>query len=149
MLAGGKQTQNRLIIASGACVAVGIVVIVVGAIVGWDWTRIIGATLISVGGVGAGALIGLVEPRRRLFRTQIERSRMVIALICALVFVLPVVIALIAALIGLFGGGDASVRASLGGTLVTFFLLIATVASTVIALRAVRKAAIRKTEEKP
>ncbi len=134
------EDTKRLTTATVVAMAVGVLVIVVGNFAGWGWTRIIGATLISIGGLGFGAVIAFVEPRRERLRAEITRQRTLIAIVAALVLVLPVAIVLAAAVVGLFlnGGGGAGLRT--GGTLVGLFLLIASVASTVIAVRATRRA---------
>lgn len=131
---------KRLTAATVAAMVIGVLVIVVGNFAGWGWTRIIGATLISIGGLGFGAVIAFVEPRRERLRAEITRRRTVIAIVVALVLVLPVAVVLAAAVIGLFlnGGGGAGLRT--GGTLVGLFLLIASVASTAIAVRATQRA---------
>lgn len=139
-----KQTQNRLMIAGGAAIAVGIVVIVVGAIVGWGWTRIIGATLITLGGLLVGTLVGLTAPRRERMRAMIARARWTIAWIAAALFVLPVVVALGAGIVGVIAA-TGNVGWRVAGAMLALALLIATVLSTLIALRAVRTAGRRTT----
>ncbi len=131
---------KRLTAATVVAMVVGVLVIAVGNRAGWGWTRVIGATLISIGGLGFGAVIAFVEPRRERLRAEITRQRTLIAIVAALVLVLPVAVALAAAVVGLFlnSGGGAGLRT--GGTLVGLFLLIASVASTVIAVRATRRA---------
>jgi len=141
--------QRRLIYASSAVVAVGVLLIVVGAIAGWGWTRIVGATLISVGGIVLGALVAFVEPRRQQVHTWLLMHRMTIAIIAAILLVLPVVLALVAALIGLFtGSGNRSGGLLAAGTIIGVFLLAATIFCTVIALRATQHAA-RTLRESP
>ncbi len=138
-----KEQQRRSIYVSGAVVAVGVLAIVVGAIAGWGWTRIVGATLITVGGTVLGALVAFVEPRRQRPHARLRALRATIAIIAAVLLVLPVVAALVAALIGLFaGGGDRSGGLLAAGALVGLFLLAATVFSTLVAIRATQRAAI-------
>ncbi len=135
--------QRRLIYASSVVVAVGVLLIVVGAIAGWGWTRIVGATLITVGGIVLGTLVAFVEPRRQQVHTWLLMHRMTIAIIAAVILVLPVVLALVAALIGLFGGGsNRSVGLLAAGTIIGVFLLAATIFCTVIAIRATQRASL-------
>ena len=141
-----KEARNRLTIAAGACVAVGVLLIVVGVIASWGWTRIIGAGLITVGGGVLGVVLGLAEPRRQRLRARIIERRVVIAVIVTLILVLPVVLALVAVVIGLFGGGDRSAGLLIVGTIIALFLLAATVLSAVIAVRAVQRATYKRTE---
>ena len=147
-LFGGTEPAGarRLTVATAASVVVGVLVIVVGNLAGWGWTRIIGATMISIGGLGFGIVIGLVEPRRERLHTVIARQRTTIAIAIAVILVLPVVAVLVAAVIGLFSGDSRSTGAAsgaglrIGGTLVGLFLLVASVASTGIAVRATQRA---------
>ncbi len=135
--------QRRLIYASSAVVVVGVLLIVVGAIAGWGWTRIVGATLITVGGIVLGALVAFVEPRRQQVHAWLRAQRTTIAIIAAVLFVLPVVLALVAALIGLFAG-DSNRSGGLltAGAIIGVFLLAATIFCTVIALRATQRATV-------
>ncbi|MDQ2786796.1 MAG: hypothetical protein M3Y58_17540 [Chloroflexota bacterium] len=133
--------QRRLIYGSSAVVAVGVLLIVVGAIAGWGWTRIVGATLITVGGVVLGALIAFIEPRRQQVHGWLRAQRMTIAIIAAVILVLPVVLALVAALIGLFAGeSNRSGGLLTAGAIIGVFLLAATIFCTMIALRATQHA---------
>ncbi|MHB8648372.1 MAG: hypothetical protein ACYDAR_21535 [Thermomicrobiales bacterium] len=135
--------QRRLIYVSSAVVAVGVLVIVVGAIAEWGWTRIIGATLITVGGTVLGALVAFVEPRRQRLHANIRARRTMIAVIAAVLLVLPVVAALVAGIVGLFiGGGDRSGGLLTAGAIVGLFLLVATIFSTLIAIRATQRASL-------
>ncbi|MCA1666007.1 MAG: hypothetical protein LC793_01085 [Thermomicrobia bacterium] len=135
--------QRRLIAASSAVVAVGIAVIVVGAIAGWGWTRVIGALLITVGGIALGTLIAFVEPRRQQLRAHLLAQRTTIAVIAAVLLVLPVVVALGASFIGLVvGSGNRSGALLTAGALIGLFLLAATLFSTLVALRATQRASL-------
>jgi peptidoglycan/LPS O-acetylase OafA/YrhL len=138
-----KERQRRLIYASSAIVAVGVLLIVVGAIAGWGWTRIVGATLITVGGIVLGALVAFVEPRRQRVQTRLRAQRTTIAIIAAIILALPVVVALVAALIGLFtGSGHRSGGLLATGAIIGVFLLAATLFSTLIAIRATERASL-------
>ncbi|MGI8687660.1 MAG: hypothetical protein ACR2M3_03685 [Thermomicrobiales bacterium] len=138
-----KEQQRRLIYASSAVVAVGILLIVVGAIAGWGWTRIVGATLISVGGIVLGILVAFVEPRRQQLHTWLLVHRTTIAIIAAVLLVLPVVAALVAGLIGLFAsGGNRSGGLLAAGAIIGIFLLAATIFCTLIAIRATQRASL-------
>ncbi len=135
--------QRRLISVSSAVVAVGVLLIVGGAIAGWGWTRIVGATLITVGGIVLGALVAFVEPRRQQVHAWLRAQRTTIAIIAAVLFVLPVVLALVAALIGLFAGGSNRSGGLLtAGAIIGVFLLAATIFCTVIAIRATQRASL-------
>ncbi len=135
--------QRRLIYASSVVVAVGVLLIVVGAIAEWGWTRIVGATLITVGGTALGILIAFVEPRRQRLHARLRTQRTTIAMIAAVLLALPVVLALVAAFIGLVAGsGNRSGGLLAAGTVIALFLLAATVFSTLIAIRATQRASL-------
>ncbi|MDQ6905942.1 MAG: hypothetical protein M3176_03850 [Chloroflexota bacterium] len=135
--------QRRLIYASSAVVAVGVLLIVVGAIAEWGWTRIVGATLITVGGTALGILIAFVEPRRQRLHARLRAQRTVIAMVAAILLVLPVVLALVAALIGLVAGsGNRGGGLLAAGAMIALFLLVATIFSTLIAVRATQRASL-------
>jgi len=135
--------QRRLIYASSVVVAVGVLLIVVGAIAGWGWTRIVGATLITVGGTALGILIAFVEPRRQRLHARLRAQRTTIAMVAAILLVLPVVLGLVAALIGLFvGPGNRGGGLLAAGAVIAFFLLVATIFSTLIAVRATQRASL-------
>jgi len=135
--------QRRLIYASSAVVAAGVLVIVVGALAGWGWTRIIGATLVTVGGIALGTLVAFVEPRRQRLHARVRAQRTTIAIVAAALLALPVVVALVAGLIGLFtGSGNRGGGLLAAGSVIGLFLLAATVFSTLIAIRATQRASL-------
>ncbi len=141
----GKE-QARLATGMIAAVALGVALIIAGAIAGWGWTRLIGATLIVIGGGGLGIVIGLFEPRRQRLRAAWHARRRVIAVALGVILVLPVVLALGAGVIGLFLRNDSgSTALASGGTVLALALLAATVASAIIALRATYRALTTRT----
>ena len=145
--AGETAQRNRLMTGSLAAVVVGVLLIVVGALVHWGWTRIVGATLITVGGGVLGALLGLGAPHRQQMRAGIVAQRTLIAVAAGIVLALPVILALAAAVIGLFAKSGGRAAASLaGGTVIALFLLIASLFSVIIAIRAVQRATFKRTE---
>jgi hypothetical protein len=145
--AGETAQRNRVMAGSLAAVVVGVLLIVVGTLAHWGWTRIVGATLITVGGGVLGALIGLGAPHRAQIRAGIIAKRTLIAVIAAAIIALPVIVALIAAIIGLFARSGGRGAASLaGGTVLALFLLIASLFSVIIAIRAVQRATFTRTE---
>ena len=97
-------------VGSIAAVVIGVLLIVVGAIAHWGWTRVVGATLIVVGGSVLGALLGLGAPHRERVRAGIIAQRTLIAVVAAVFLALPVIVALVAAVIGLFAGAAGAAR---------------------------------------
>lgn len=122
-------------------------VIVVGAVAGWGWTRIIGATLISVGAGALGVLAGLVEPRRRQIGAWLRQRKAVITLVAAVVLVLPAVVALIGAIVGLVAASGQRAGLLALGLLTALALLAATAISAAIAVRATLRAGQRPVKE--
>lgn len=145
--AGETARRNRLMVAAITAVAVGVLLIVLGAIADWGWTRIVGATLITIGGGVLGTLVGLGAPHRERVRAGIITRRTPIAVIAAVILALPVVLALVATVIGLFAERGGRGAASLaGGAVIALFLLAASLFSALIAVGAVRHAAYNRTE---
>jgi hypothetical protein len=144
--AGETTQRNRLMAGSLAAVVIGVLLIVVGAIAHWGWTRIVGATLITVGGGVLGALIGLGAPHRERVRAGIVAQRTLIAIVAAILLALPVIAALIAAIVGRFAKCGGRGAALAGGTVITLFRLIASLFSVMIAIRAVQRATFVRTE---
>jgi hypothetical protein len=145
--AGETAQRNRLMAGSLAAVVIGVLLIVVGAVAHWGWTRIVGATLITVGGGVLGALLGLGAPHRAQIRAGVVAQRTLIAIIASIILALPVIVALVAALVGLFAKNSGRGAGSLaGGTAIALFLLIASLFSVMIAVRAVQRATFTRTE---
>jgi hypothetical protein len=144
---GETAQRNRAMAGSIAAVVIGVLLIVVGAIAHWGWTRVVGATLIVVGGSVLGALIGLGVPHRERVRAGIIAQRTLIAVVAAVFLALPVIAALVAAVIGLFArSGGRGAAALAGGTVIALFLLIASLFGVAIAIRAVQRATFTRTE---
>jgi hypothetical protein len=138
------EPRARRIVASAAIVAAGVILITVGAIADWGWTRIVGAAVITIAGAYLGVLIGFIGPQRALMRAAFNGNRTLIAVIVGVVLVLPVVVALCAAFVGLIARSSASAGLVSLGTLVALVLLVATLFSTVVALRATARALHRR-----
>jgi hypothetical protein len=138
LLSGDPQALKRLLVAGGVIAAVGIVVIVVGVLAGWGQTRLIGAGLISIGGVLGGAAIGFSAPMRGQIYQRLSAWRLPIAIVVAVIVAAPAVIASASGAIGpLVGGGDAQDKLLIAvGALIGLLFAVLTVASGVIAVRA-------------
>jgi hypothetical protein len=134
-----KQRQQAMTIAS-ALVAVGIIVIVVGALAHWGWARIIGAGLISIGGIGLGVLLGLIPTRREQVLAQLRRWRTGVVVLAVVVLVAPILVTLVAGVIGAFTGGGGNATPLVLGTLIGLLLFAAVAASAWIGVRATLRA---------
>jgi amino acid transporter len=145
-LAGEPKQRSQAMAISIALVAVGVILIVVGALAGWGWTRVIGAGLISVGGIGLGVLLGLIPTRREQVLAQPRRWRTGIIVLAVIVFVLPILVTLVAGVIGAFTGGGGNATPHVLGTLIALLLLAAVAASAWIGVRATLRATRTDTE---
>jgi predicted Na+-dependent transporter len=139
-LAGEPRQRNRAMTTSIALVAVGVVLIVVGAIAEWGWTRVVGAGLITVGGIGLGVLLGLVPTQRERLLAAMRRWRTGIVILAVVVLVLPILVALIAGVIGAFTGGGGNAAPLTAGTLIGMLLLAAVAYCAWIGVRATLRA---------
>jgi hypothetical protein len=97
-----RMTLNRLVsvLASLAVVLFGVVLIAVGELLDWGWTRIIGAGLISAAAVLVGALVGWSDPLRPHVTSVFSNWSRSIIVLLTLIMVGP----LLGALLLLFGG---------------------------------------------
>ncbi|MEX2425543.1 MAG: hypothetical protein WD401_02155 [Thermomicrobiaceae bacterium] len=113
----------------------GVVLIAIGAVVEWGWTRLIGAGAISLASVFVGALVGWSDPvRPRIAAVFSSWSRILLALL-AFVMMAPLFIGLLALFGGLFVALDDTSWLSLfAGTVITLFLLIITLLTVALAL---------------
>jgi hypothetical protein len=134
-----KQRRQAMAIAM-VLAAVGIIVIVVGEIADWGWTRVIGATLISVGGVGIGVLTGLIPTRREAMLDWLRRWRTVVVVLAVVVLVLPILVALAAGVIGAFTGGGGTAALKVTGALISLLMFAAVAASAWIGVQATLRA---------
>lgn len=145
-LSGEAKQRQQAIAISIALVAIGVVVIVVGALAGWGWTRVIGAGVITVGGVGLGILLGLIPTRREQVLAQLKRWRTGVVVLAVIVLVLPILVALAAGVIGAFTGGGENATPLVLGTLIGVLLFAAVAGSAWIGVRATLQATNADTE---
>ena len=118
----------------GAVNAVGIALIVLAELAGWGWARLIGAGLISLGGLGLGLVVGLQPPGRAAVG-WLRANRLPLGMAVAILCGLPAVAALLGALHG--AGGR---PLELLGVAIGLLLAAAAVFAVVMALRALRQA---------
>jgi hypothetical protein len=141
-LRGEPKQRNQAMTLSIALIVLGVLLIVTGALTDWGWTRVIGATIITVGGIGAGVLLGLIPTRREAVLARLRQWRSGVIALAVIVLVLPILIALAASVIGAFLHGGGAAAAHVLGTLIGVLLFAAVAASAWIGVRA----AIRATE---
>jgi hypothetical protein len=139
-LSGEVKQRRQAMSISIALAAVGMIVIVVGEIAARGWTRVIGAALISVGGVGLGVLTGLIPTRREPMLDRLRRWRTGIVVLAVVVLVLPILVALAAGVIGTFTGGGGSTALKVAGALTGLLMFAAVAASAWIGVQATLRA---------
>jgi hypothetical protein len=139
-----RATENRTasVSACAAVVALGVVLIAVGEVLDWGWTRLIGAGVISVGSVLAGVLIGWSEPiRPRIAGLLRQWSRAIVWLLTA-IMVAPLLVGLLVAFGGIANGADDWLLLGLGVLIVALMLGVTGVTvwlAVSLALRGVTK----------
>jgi hypothetical protein len=134
--------RRSALIGSAAVVVVGVLLIAVGEVRDWGWTRLVGAGLISAAATLFGVLLGWGDAGFGSLRATVRKSARLIVIVLAAIVVLPVTLGLLISLAGLFTSGqDNSGGVLVAGSVVTAFMLAITVGLAYEALRlAVRSA---------
>jgi hypothetical protein len=133
--------KDRLVLLSSAAVLLGVVLIVLAETLHWEWTKIFGAGLITVGGVGLGVEFGFSAPRGWGIVEKLKAARLPVAYLMIAFTTVPVVVVLLAGLVGLFGDmGDTSALGVAGGVLIVLGMAIATLVAIVMTVRSVQRA---------
>lgn len=129
--------QHYQLIAAVALV-IGIALITIAEMPDLHWTRVFGATLITVGAVGIGVYVGLSHPGRfRAVADRLSSLKVSIGLAVVVLLFLPVILGLAGGLVGLFAGPDATGWVLALGVLILLAMIAATVAGGIVALRAI------------
>ena len=151
LLSGEPQALKRLLIVGGVVASVCLLVIVVGVLAGWGQTRLIGAGLISIGGVIGGAAVGFSAPMRGQIFERLCAWRVRIAVIVAVIVVAPAVVANASGAVGpLVGSGDAQDTLLVAvGVLIGLVFTIVTVAAAVVTVRATQRRVGDRTKAEP
>jgi hypothetical protein len=133
------------LIAAGAAIVAGTLLIAVGEIWEWGWTRLVGAFVISASGTLFGVLLGWSEPGWSRIRCVVRRSARPVVLVLAAIILAPLIVGLVVSFAGLFGGDqEAGVGLLVAGSVVMVFLLAVTVGLAAEALRLALRAAASK-----
>jgi hypothetical protein len=110
---------------------------------GVDQTRVFGAALIALAGIGIGIDTGLADPRKLRVPEWLRHWRSTIGVIAAVLAVTPVVIVLLGLLAGIFGDtaeGRSGVLMAIGA-IIAILMLIAVVATALISIQSIVRAA--------
>lgn len=129
------ERRFRSVVFGLGVVCVGVLLIAVGAIVEWSWTRIIGAGIISMASVFVGALVGWSDPvRPQIAALFLSWSRTLLTLL-TLVMVAPLFAGLLVMIGGLFlGGGEGDWQSLTAGFIIALFLFIISLSTVALAL---------------
>jgi hypothetical protein len=121
------SSKNRTIaiLAGLGLTLLGVAVIAIGEVMGWGWTRIVGAGAISVFAIYVGALVGWSDPARpKIAAIARSWSRAILVALTA-IMVAPMLAGLIILPGGaIVGGIDGSWYLVLAGILLALFLLM-------------------------
>ena len=116
----------------------GVVLITLAEMPSLHWTRVFGATAISLGALGLGVYVGLTQPGRyATARARLAAAKQPIGIVVLVLLFLPAVLGLGAGVIGLFDGPDGNGWVVATGAVVLALMLAATAAAFVVGLRAV------------
>ncbi len=122
---------------SAIALVIGVALITVAEMPSMHWTRVFGATAISLGALGLGIYVGLTQPGRyAAARARLASIKQQIGIVMLVVLFLPALLGLGAGIAGLFNspGGTGWVIAT--GALILALMLAATVAAFVIGVQA-------------
>lgn len=123
---------------SAIALIVGVALITIAEAPSMHWTRIFGATAISLGALGLGIYLGLTQPGRyAAARARLSAIKQPLGVAILSILFLPAIAGLGAGVIGLFSDpGGAGWVVAVGGVTLAL-MLIATVAALVVGLQAV------------
>jgi len=132
--------QNYQLISAIAIVP-GVALITIAEMPSMHWTRIFGATAISLGALGLGVYVGLSQPGRyAAARARLANVKQPVGIVILALLFLPPAAGLGAGVIGLFNDPDGTGWVvALGGALL-LIMLVATVAAFVVGLLALSAA---------
>ncbi len=133
--------RNYQLIAAIALV-LGFALITIAEMPSMHWTRVFGATAISLGALGLGIYIGLSRPGRyAAARAHLAKAKQPIGLVILALLFLPAAAGLGAGVIGLFNDPEGTGWVVATGGALLCLMLVATVAAFVVGLLALSGAA--------
>jgi len=133
--------QNYQLISAIALV-LGVALITIAEMPSMHWTRIFGATAISLGALGLGVYVGLSQPGRyAAARARLANVKQPVGIVILALLFLPPAAGLGAGVIGLFNDPDGTGWVVVLGGALLLIMLVATVAGFVVGLLALSAAA--------
>jgi hypothetical protein len=129
--------HNYQLIAAIALV-LGVALITVAEAPSLSWTRVFGATAISLGAVGIGVYVGLSQPGRyAAVRERLAAVKRPLGVAVVVLLFLPALAGLAAGMVGLFSDPSGTGWVMATGTVVLILMLVATGAAFAVGLSAV------------
>ena len=128
--------QNYQLI-SAIGLVVGVALITVAEMPSLHWTRVFGATAISLGAIGIGVYVGLTQPGRyAAAKARLAADRQPLGIVLVVLLFLPAMAGIVAGLIGLLNGPDGTGWVVALGGLILALMLAATGAAFAVGLSA-------------
>ncbi len=122
---------------SAIALVIGVALITVAEMPSMHWTRVFGATAISLGALGLGVYVGLTQPGRyAAARARLASIRAQLGIVLLVLLFLPALLGLVAGLVGLFNDPAGTGWVIATGALILALMLAATVAAFVIGVQA-------------
>ena len=129
--------QNYQLI-SAILLVIGIVLITIAESPDLGWTRIFGATAISLGAVGLGVYLGLAHPGRwQSLKARLKPLTTAIGAVIVVLLFLPVLVALTGGVIGLFSDPEGTGWVMVVGTVILALMIAASIIGLIVALRSI------------
>lgn len=141
--------QNYQLISAIAFV-LGVALITIAEMPSMHWTRVFGATAISLGALGIGVYVGLTQPGRyAAARARLAEAKRPLGIIVLILLFFPALAGLVAGVIGVFNDPDGTGWVVATGGVVLVLMLIATSAAFVVGLGAISGATAKESDDSP
>lgn len=122
---------------SAIALVVGVALITVAEMPSMHWTRVFGATAISLGALGIGIYVGLAQPGRyAAARARLASAKQQIGIVILVLLFLPALLGLGAGVVGLVSDPEGTGWVIATGGVVLALMLAATGAAFVVGLQA-------------
>jgi hypothetical protein len=123
---------------SAIALVLGVVLITVAEAPSLSWTRVFGATAISLGAVGIGVFVGLSQPGRfAAARARLAAVKRPFGVAVVVLLFLPALAGLAAGVVGLFSDPSGTGWVMATGAVVLILMLVATAVAFAVGLSAV------------
>ena len=140
---------EHIVPSSIASFVIGVILVLIAEVGEVHETRIFGAGLITGAGIGFGIATGLADPRKLQIPEWLKHWRSAIGITAAILALAPAVIVLGGVLIGAFGDAEGNRSGAMLalGFIVALLMLLATLITGGISIRAIARAANQPAEQ--